>query len=315
MFEMKFLQKQSGVGFHACVGLLTAALLSAPSARAQESGIGKPLDPNWWRLSLEEIREGDSIENTVATDTQQPTPQIRLQDLGRTSHGKSSAQDLMLRKDFDLEEFNKSQGVPSTKTRPSPSNAEASSDTTLRDYTTATVNALRTSPAGSTNLFRAMSPLQPIGNMNFGLYNRDPATQEGSDTNAVTAQTYALPGRNSYGVPASPLEVVHASLGGLDFQPVLPSPILDVPSSLEPTRAEQSELKSVTDSLITPVVPDLTATNAILPVAKQDKPLPTTRALQLFQPLGPQPVIQRAGGPNASGFYEPKSISDLQMGR
>jgi len=305
----------------------------------------KPLPEGWWHLSMEDIRQGsDRPDTDDGVSGAVKAPQLDLKEwarLNQLKYGAGSGNlDAAFRKDLNTDEVTASRADKAdTKDEPVDSNRE----TTLRDYTTATTHALKQSGSGGTNLFRTVSPLQPVGSLDFNLYNRGQTkpddTKKGvtdtknPDKSGVPSSpadvTASMPGASYYSVPSSPLDVVQSTISGSQSQRPSSDP-LAMSSTADATgsRDAQSTTAKPADPFASLALPkpaplasgSNTATNVSRPVMGQTSVISQGGYLPTggYSPNAPvpfQPALRRPGGPNANGYYEPKSISDLQFGR
>ena len=318
-----------------------------------EDNLMKPLADGWWHLSMEDIRAGDAREDASSSassaDVSRST-QLNLQEWAKQNHGrKARTLDLSIVTESKTETGSGSDADIGSSRReirqsaPEQDSTGSAKDTTLRDYTTATTRALQKAGAGgSTNTFRPLSTTLPVRNLDMGLFNRTPGQEtEGTggtggvkqDKNPADKQTpptttdviAALPGSTYYSVPSSPLDVVKPSFANPQIQSL---PIPNAAPLADSSTTTPSDANSKSASTNTPLVVGSntnstigtsTATASAPNIPKSVSWTPGAYPQQGFQPAGalqPFPNANwRPGGPNANGFYEPKSISDLQMGR
>lgn len=284
----------------------------------QESGsVMRPENPNWWRLSLEEIRMGDAIEQTTAAPE---LPSVSLREAARQNEQGKAGHTSLMRKQIRIEEVLKQPTAAPNRSAKDTTREEGSATqgTTLRDYTTTTVNALAKNPAGNTNLFRAMSPTRSIQSRDYSLFNRPGTEADPAKSDKPTAETFVMPGTAAYNVPANPLEVVKVSVPTLSLQPILPEPDLGLPPATEEGEAPGGDKTAAAKPVELPLVATTNAAHGKTQnpgsTAASD-PAKARNVPAIPKQHGPPPVIQPSGGRNAQGFYEPKSTTDLQFNR
>lgn len=301
----------------ATLGMACFAGSVAPLLGQESGSVMRPENPNWWRLSLEEIRMGDAIEQTTAAPE---VPSVSLREAARQNEQRKAGETSLMRKHVRIEEVLKQPtAAPSRSTTDTTREESAATrDTTLRDYTTATVNALARNPAGNTNLFRAMSPTRSIQSRDYSLFNRPGTEPDPAKSDKPTAETFVMPGAATYNVPANPLEVVKVSVPTLSLQPMLPDPELGLPPAMEEGEHSAGDKSAAAK----PIEPPLTATTNAAPTQARNPgstaasdPAKVRNAPAIPKQHGPPPVIQPSSGRNAQGFYEPKSTTDLQFNR
>lgn len=320
---------------------------------AEEGRPMQPLPDGWWHLSLEDIRAGEAKESAkVSADRTDTTSSTRLELRGRAKQSqtrKAKSFDLSIRDEPKTEsgtgsDSDADSSRPETRqSSPGQSSTDSTKDTTLRDYTSPTTRALQNAGAvGSTNTFRPMATTLPVKNLQTSLFNpaREKVTggigsekqdKDATDKDALPSMDNvvdvieALPGSSHYSVPSSPLAVVKSSIASPQFQ-TLTSPYPSTTAPADSSKTTSADATSKTTSTNTPSVVGVnTNTMAGTSTAKAASNLPAnvgwvpgTNPQQGFQPAGasqPLGVVRRPGGPNANGFYEPKSISDLQLRR
>ncbi len=292
--------------------------------------------------------DSDTAPASSQVSPPSPAPKLSLQEWAAQNQQRqknSSANfDWLLLKKVTLRDYIASSpaGASSAPSAPSSTRADDSAtsteskrDTTLRDYTTATTRSLQQSEGGGTNVFRPLPATVSLPSLDFSLYNRAQTAQGASDKNAKDdaggaaspSLTTALPGDSHYLVPSSPLDVVQSTVGKPALQS-LPDPYANLmnPAAPSPSGTQTPGVKPADSASATPWAPATAPSQGSTTTAAGTKPstllspaLPQTSIVPVggYSPNTPIPFAPatRRYGPNADGFYEPKSITDLQLGR
>lgn len=280
--------------------------LALPAALfGQERGPAQPLPDGWWRLSLEQIRAGESWvdpdqEQQLGFETPAPaTPAVNPKAGQRT--GSLSL-------------------LPKTGTAPADEGSatsagvrmergESARETTRREFATATTRQLQQMSTTGTNLFRSLDPIRPIRSLEFNPFNRpEPAeAAAASSSGGAHSPRAILPGPATYAAPSSPLDVVNSSVQGPSLQ-YLPNPFVPLPVlPSEPAR------EGTTPAHPTDGRPETSPSKPSSDPVRSAAGTNQATSAQAGKPSAP-PLPPRA--PTRDGkYYEPKSISDLQMGR